>query len=228
MTTKKFTPIIKRGPRLTPGEINVTPPDDLGIEIPPSGIQKALPWVMGGGMLGNDRDHDLHRRPATLAVHADDAVDDDHGDRRVHGRGRTGRQAGARNQRRPQGISAVSVRVAHAGDVVGIRSGDVLQLSRATSRRSAVDHRHQPTVVASGQRRLLRRYPDRHRRRTRGRPATQAGGRGRTRRTPGRAAAAPGAGQPYVVDEVPAHPRVDPRLPETGAAADLSDHRRRR
>ena len=52
MTTKKFTPIIKRGPRLTPGEINVTPPDDLGIEIPPSGIQKALPWVMGGGMLG--------------------------------------------------------------------------------------------------------------------------------------------------------------------------------
>ena len=52
MTTKKFTPIIKRGPRLTPGEINVTPPDDLGVEIPPSGIQKALPWVMGGGMLG--------------------------------------------------------------------------------------------------------------------------------------------------------------------------------
>ena len=52
MTTKKFTPIIKRGPRLTPGEINVTPPDDLGIDIPPSGIQKALPWVMGGGMLG--------------------------------------------------------------------------------------------------------------------------------------------------------------------------------
>jgi type VII secretion protein EccCa len=52
MTTKKFTPTIKRGPRLTPGEIAVTPPDDLGVEIPPSGIQKALPWVMGGGMLG--------------------------------------------------------------------------------------------------------------------------------------------------------------------------------
>src|ERR1700748_105844 len=52
MTTKKFTPIIKRGPRLTPGEINITPPDDLGIDIPPSGIQKALPYVMGGGMLG--------------------------------------------------------------------------------------------------------------------------------------------------------------------------------
>ena len=47
MTTKKFTPTIKRGPRLTPGEINVTPPDDLGIEIPPSGMQKAMPWVMG-------------------------------------------------------------------------------------------------------------------------------------------------------------------------------------
>ena len=52
MTTKKFTPIIKRGPRLTPGEINVTPPDDLGIDIPPSGVQKILPYVMGGGMLG--------------------------------------------------------------------------------------------------------------------------------------------------------------------------------
>ncbi|KUI37096.1 type VII secretion protein EccCa [Mycobacterium sp. GA-2829] len=52
MTTKKFTPIIKRGPRLTPGEITVTPPDDLGVEIPPSGMQKALPWVMGGCMLG--------------------------------------------------------------------------------------------------------------------------------------------------------------------------------
>ncbi|MDO3639390.1 type VII secretion protein EccCa [Mycolicibacterium arseniciresistens] len=52
MTTKKFTPTIKRGPRLTPGEINVTPPDDLGVEIPPSGLQRALPWVMGGCMLG--------------------------------------------------------------------------------------------------------------------------------------------------------------------------------
>ena len=52
MTTRKFTPIIKRGPRLTPGEINVTPPDDLGIDIPPSGMQKALPWVLGGCMLG--------------------------------------------------------------------------------------------------------------------------------------------------------------------------------
>lgn len=30
----------------------MAPPDDLGIEIPPSGLQKALPWVMGGGMLG--------------------------------------------------------------------------------------------------------------------------------------------------------------------------------
>ena len=51
MTTKKFTPSMKRGPRLTPGEINVTPPDDLGIEIPASGMQKAMPYVMGGGML---------------------------------------------------------------------------------------------------------------------------------------------------------------------------------
>ncbi len=52
MTTRKFTPTIKRGPRLTPGEINVTPPDDLGIDIPPSGMQKAMPWVLGGCMLG--------------------------------------------------------------------------------------------------------------------------------------------------------------------------------
>ena len=52
MTTRKFTPTIKRGPRLTPGEINVTPPEDLGIDIPPSGMQRALPWVMGGCMLG--------------------------------------------------------------------------------------------------------------------------------------------------------------------------------
>ena len=52
MTTRKFTPTIKRGPRLTPGEINVAPPDDLGVDIPPSGMQKAMPWVMGGCMLG--------------------------------------------------------------------------------------------------------------------------------------------------------------------------------
>ncbi|KJX75915.1 type VII secretion protein EccCa [Mycobacterium lepromatosis] len=51
MTTKKFTPTITRGPRLTPGEINITPPDDLGLEIPPSGMQKILPYVMGGCMV---------------------------------------------------------------------------------------------------------------------------------------------------------------------------------
>ena len=52
MTTRKFTPVLKRGPRLTPGEITVSPPDDLGVDIPPSGVQKILPYVMGGGMLG--------------------------------------------------------------------------------------------------------------------------------------------------------------------------------
>lgn len=52
MTTKKFTPTVKRGPRLTPGEISVAPPEDLGVEIPPSGVQKVLPYVMAGGMLG--------------------------------------------------------------------------------------------------------------------------------------------------------------------------------
>lgn len=52
MTTRKFTPAFKRGPRLTPGEIAVAPPEDLGVDIPPSGMQKALPWVLGGCMLG--------------------------------------------------------------------------------------------------------------------------------------------------------------------------------
>ncbi len=52
MTTKKFTPTITRGPRLTPGEINVTPPEDLGLNIPPSGVQKILPYVMGVCMVG--------------------------------------------------------------------------------------------------------------------------------------------------------------------------------
>lgn len=52
MATKKFTPSVTRGPRLTPGEIAVTPPEDLGVDIPPSGVQKALPYVMGACMLG--------------------------------------------------------------------------------------------------------------------------------------------------------------------------------
>lgn len=52
MTTKKFTPTITRGPRLTPGEINLASPKDLGVDIPPSGVQKALPYVMGGCMVG--------------------------------------------------------------------------------------------------------------------------------------------------------------------------------
>jgi type VII secretion protein EccCa len=52
MTTKKFTPTVTRGPRLTPGEISVNPPEDLGIDIPASGIQKALPYVMGVCMVG--------------------------------------------------------------------------------------------------------------------------------------------------------------------------------
>jgi type VII secretion protein EccCa len=52
MTTKKFTPTVTRGPRLTPGEISVTPPEDLGVEVPASGVQKALPYVMGVCMVG--------------------------------------------------------------------------------------------------------------------------------------------------------------------------------
>ncbi|MEI7716446.1 MAG: type VII secretion protein EccCa, partial [Mycobacterium sp.] len=53
MTTRKFTPsIAARGPRLTPGEITITPPEDLGVDIPASGIQKAMPYVMSLCMLG--------------------------------------------------------------------------------------------------------------------------------------------------------------------------------
>ncbi|MEE6178189.1 type VII secretion protein EccCa [Mycobacterium sp. 050134] len=52
MTTKKFTPTVTRGPRLTPGEISLAPPEDLGLDIPASGVQKALPYVMGVCMVG--------------------------------------------------------------------------------------------------------------------------------------------------------------------------------
>ncbi len=52
MTTKKFTPTVSRGPGLTPGEIKLTPPQDLGTEVPPSAVQKILPYVMGGALLG--------------------------------------------------------------------------------------------------------------------------------------------------------------------------------
>lgn len=52
MTTKKFTPGATRGPRLNPGEITVNPPEDLGVEVPPSGMQKVMPYVMAACMLG--------------------------------------------------------------------------------------------------------------------------------------------------------------------------------
>lgn len=43
MTTKKFTPTITRGPRLTPGEISLTPPDDLGIDIHRRASKRSFP-----------------------------------------------------------------------------------------------------------------------------------------------------------------------------------------
>ena len=53
MATRKFTPsTTARGPRLTPGEISITPPEDLGVDIPASGMQKAMPYVMGLCMVG--------------------------------------------------------------------------------------------------------------------------------------------------------------------------------
>jgi DNA segregation ATPase FtsK/SpoIIIE-like protein len=52
MTTKKFTPNAARGPRLNPGEIAVNPPEDLGMDVPAPTIQKFLPFIMGGCMLG--------------------------------------------------------------------------------------------------------------------------------------------------------------------------------
>ncbi len=51
MTTKKFTPTITRGPRLVPGEIDLTPPQNIGMELPTSVVQKVLPFVMGGTLL---------------------------------------------------------------------------------------------------------------------------------------------------------------------------------
>lgn len=52
MTTRKFSPAVSRGPRLTPGEISLNPPEDLGVDVPASGIQKILPYVMAAAMLG--------------------------------------------------------------------------------------------------------------------------------------------------------------------------------
>lgn len=52
MTTKKFSPSVTRGPRLSPGEITVAAPEDLGVDVPASAMQKALPYVMGACMLG--------------------------------------------------------------------------------------------------------------------------------------------------------------------------------
>jgi ESX secretion system protein EccC len=52
MTTKQFTPTVTRGPRLRPCQISITPPADLGVDIPPSGVLKALPYVMGVCMVG--------------------------------------------------------------------------------------------------------------------------------------------------------------------------------
>jgi type VII secretion protein EccCa len=52
MTTKKFNPAVTRGPRLNPGEITINPPEDLGVDVPASGVQKVLPYVMAACMLG--------------------------------------------------------------------------------------------------------------------------------------------------------------------------------
>ncbi len=211
MTTKKFTPTITRGPRLTPGEISLTPPDDLGIDIPPSGVQKALPYVMGGVHARHDRDHVRRRHQAVVAVHADDAADDGHDDGRRHGRRhRRRRQEGARDQCRPQGVPALSGRTARPGDVLGQLSGGVLQLPRTASRRSAVDRRYPAAVVPAGQQRLLRGHPHRDRRPAGGGPVVEAGRRRRTGGGHRSTAAVPGAGQPHVGGQVPAHPRADP------------------
>ncbi|MBO0677346.1 type VII secretion protein EccCa [Mycolicibacterium sp. S2-37] len=52
MATKKFTPSVTRGPRLTAGEVTLNPPEDLGIDVPASGMQKVMPYVMAACMLG--------------------------------------------------------------------------------------------------------------------------------------------------------------------------------
>ena len=177
MTTKKFTPIIKRGPRLTPGEINVTPPDDLGVEIPPSGIQKALPWVMGGGMLGmiaimiftgiRQLSPYMLMMPlmmvmATVGFMAGGGpggkrVPEINADRKEYLRYLAGLRTRVTSSAAAQ-VTFFNYHAPHPDD-------------------SVVDRRDEPAVVASSQRRLLRGHSHRHRRRARRRPAVEARGR---------------------------------------------------
>ena len=228
MTTKKFTPIIKRGPRLTPGEINVTPPDDLGIEIPPSGIQKALPWVMGGGMLGmiaimiftgiRQLSPYMLMMPlmmimATVGFMAGGGpggkrVPEINADRKEYLRYLAGLRTRVTSSASAQ-VTFFNYHAPHPDDLLSI-----IGTNRQWSRPANADF-YAATRIGIGAEPAVDRLL---------KPAVG----GELAGPAGRAAAASGAGQPHVGDEVPAHARVDPRLPETGAAADLSDHRRRR
>ena len=230
MTTKKFTPIIKRGPRLTPGEINVKPPEDLGIEIPPSGLQKALPWVMGGGMLGmivimiftgiRQLSPYMLMMPlmmimATVGlngrrrIRAANSVPEINADRKEYLRYLSGsadpRYDVGRPHRSPSSTTTRPIPMTCCRSSAPTGSGrappnvDFYAATRiGLGAEPAVDRLLKPSVG------------------------------GELAGPQGAPAAAPRAGQSHVGDQVPAHARFDPRLPETCSAAHVSDDRRRR
>lgn len=162
MTTKKFTPTITRGPRLTPGEISLTPPDDLGIDIPPSGVQKILPYVMGGAMLGmiaimvaggtRQLSPYMLMMPLMMIVMMVGGL--------AGSTGGGGKKVPEINADRKEYLRYLTT---HPSDVLGHLSGGVLLLPRTASRGSVVDRRHPTAVVPAGQRRLLCGHPNRYR-----------------------------------------------------------------
>lgn len=164
MTTKKFTPTITRGPRLTPGEISLTPPDDLGIDIPPSGVQKILPYVMGGAMLGmiaimvaggtRQLSPYMLMMPLMMIVMMVGGLAGSTG-----GGGKKVPEINADRKEYLRYLAGLRTRVtSSATSQVAFFS-----YQRTASRGSVVDRRHPTAVVPAGQRRLLCGHPNRYR-----------------------------------------------------------------
>lgn len=163
MTTKKFTPTITRGPRLTPGEISLTPPDDLGIDIPPSGVQKILPYVMGGAMLGmiaimvaggtRQLSPYMLMMPLMMIVMMVGGLAGSTG-----GGGKKVPEINADRKEYLRYLAGLRTRVTSSA------TSQVAFFSyRTASRGSVVDRRHPTAVVPAGQRRLLCGHPNRYR-----------------------------------------------------------------
>lgn len=163
MTTKKFTPTITRGPRLTPGEISLTPPDDLGIDIPPSGVQKILPYVMGGAMLGmiaimvaggtRQLSPYMLMMPLMMIVMMVGGLAGSTG-----GGGKKVPEINADRKEYLRYLAGLRTRVTSSA------TSQVAFFSyHAPSRGSVVDRRHPTAVVPAGQRRLLCGHPNRYR-----------------------------------------------------------------